>query len=170
MPLVPLWQCGHMSRASTTLDKTHAASRPLHTWDWEPVTVILQAFSLVEKAEPVQGRSTSCLRDQRTRWMQDGCKSTWISYMASNGSCFMVTWIVLKYHLLKVGLTQNWETMALWMLITIDWLYFIMCEDPHEWKIIEIAFGWGSGQIYLHTTLEGPWPHYMILEVSWDGL
>ena len=22
----------------------------------------------------------------------------------------------------------------------------------------------------LHTTLEGPWPHYMILEVVWDGL
>ena len=26
------------------------------------------------------------------------------------------------------------------------------------------------GHIWLHTTLEGPWPHYMILEVPWDGL
>ena len=35
-------------------------------------------------------------------------KSTWIhSYMASNGSCFTVTWITFKNHLLKVGLTQN---------------------------------------------------------------
>jgi hypothetical protein len=24
--------------------------------------------------------------------------------------------------------------------------------------------------IWLHTTLEGPWPHYMILEVYWDSL
>ena len=35
------------------------------------------------------------------------------SYIASNGSCFMVTWIVFENHLLEVGLTQNhWETMA----------------------------------------------------------
>jgi hypothetical protein len=54
------------------------------------------------------------------------------SYMASNGSCFMVTWITFKNHLQEVGLTQNWETMALWMLTTIDLFYVIMCEDPHE--------------------------------------
>ena len=53
------------------------------------------------------------------------------SYMASNGSCFMVTWIIFKNHLLEVGLTQNEETMALQMLTTVDLLYFIMCEDPH---------------------------------------
>jgi hypothetical protein len=47
---------------------------------------------------------------------------------------------------------------------------FIMCKDPHEHKFINIAFGWGPGHIWLHTTLEGPWPHYMILEVCWDGL
>jgi hypothetical protein len=33
-----------------------------------------------------------------------------------------------------------------------------MCEDPHEWKFIAIAVGWGSGHIWLHTTLEGLWP------------
>ena len=44
-----------------------------------------------------------------------------------------------------------------------------MCEDPHEYKFIEIAFGWRPGHIWLHTTLEGHWPHYMILEVYWDG-
>ena len=27
------------------------------------------------------------------------------SYMVSNGSCFMVTWIIFKNHLLEVGLT-----------------------------------------------------------------
>jgi hypothetical protein len=35
------------------------------------------------------------------------------SYMASHGSCFMVTLIVFKNHLLEVGLTQNRETMTL---------------------------------------------------------
>ena len=47
---------------------------PLHTQDWEPVTITLQALSLVEKVEPVQVRFTLCLRDQRRMWMQDGCK------------------------------------------------------------------------------------------------
>ena len=52
----------------------------------------------------------------------------------------------------------------------LDLFYFITCEDPHEKKFIEIAVGWGPGHIWLHTTLESPWPHYMILEVCWDGL
>ena len=42
---------------------------------------------------------------------------------------------------LEVGLTQNQETMALQTLTAIDLFYFIMCEDPHEWKYIEIAVG-----------------------------
>ena len=35
---------------------------------------------------------------------------------------------------------------------------------------LKIASGWGPGHIWLHTTLEGPWPHYMLLEVRWDRL
>jgi hypothetical protein len=73
--------------------------------------------------------------------MQDGCKAYTDSYMVSNGSCFMVTWTIFKNHLLEVGLTQNRETMALQTLTTVDLVYFIMCEDPHERKFIEIAFG-----------------------------
>ena len=65
--------------------------------------------------------------------MQDGCKVYTDSYMASNGSCFMVTWIIFKNHLLQVGLTQNHrETMTLRMLTTVNLFYFIMCENPHE--------------------------------------
>ena len=64
--------------------------------------------------------------------MQDGCKVYMDSYMASNGSCFMVTWIIFKNHLLELGLTQNWETMALRMPTIVDLFYFIMCEDLHE--------------------------------------
>ena len=39
--------------------------------------------------------------------MQDGCKVYMDSYMASYGSCFMITRLVSKNHLLEVGLTQN---------------------------------------------------------------
>ena len=89
-------------------------------------------------------------------------------YMASNGSCFMVIWTVSRNHLMEVGLTQNRETMALQTLTTVDLFYFIICEDMYEYKSIEIEFGWGPGFIWLHTSLEVPWSHYMILEVSWD--
>ena len=52
---------------------------PLHTRVWEPVTITLQALSLVEKAELGQVPFTLRLRDQQSMWMQDGCKvSTWI--------------------------------------------------------------------------------------------
>ena len=42
--------------------------------------------------------------------------------MVLNGTCFMVTWIIFKNHPLEVGLTQNWETMALSNLTTVDLL------------------------------------------------
>ena len=46
---------------------------------------------------------------------------------------FMVIVSNFSNHLLEVGLTQNrWETMALQMLTTVDFLYFIMHEDLHE--------------------------------------
>ena len=64
--------------------------------------------------------------------MQYGLRVYTDSYVASNGSCFMITWIIFKNHLLEVGLTQNWETTALQMLTTVDLIYFIMYEDPHE--------------------------------------
>ena len=144
---------------------------PLHIRDRVPVTITLQALSLVEKAEPVQALFTLCLTDQRSMWMQDGCNVYMDSYMASNGSCFMVTWTIFKNRLLQVGRpntkpgdhgTPNAHNL--------DILYFIMREDLHEHKFTEIAFGWGSGHIWLHTTLEGQWPHHMLLEVCWDGL
>ena len=51
-------------------------------------------------------------------WMQDGCKIYMDSYMASNGSCFMG--FKTLNHLMEVGLTQNWETMALLTFKTIE--------------------------------------------------
>ena len=73
--------------------------------------------------------------------MHDGCK-VWVDpYMASIGSCFMVTWTIFKNHLLEVGLTQNHETIALQRLTTVGLFYSIMCEDLHEYKFSEIVFG-----------------------------
>ena len=37
-------------------------------------------------------------------------------------------------------------------------------------SLFYLNHGWGSGHIWLHTTLEDPWPHFMVLEVSWEGL
>jgi hypothetical protein len=72
------------------------------------VTITHQALSLEEKEEPVQVRCTLCLRHQQNMWMQDGCKVYMDSYMASNGSCFVVTWIILKTRCnTKLGDTPN---------------------------------------------------------------
>jgi hypothetical protein len=90
--------------------------------------------------------------------------------MVSNKSCFMVTWIIFKNHFLHVGLTQNRETMALWTLTNNDLFYVIQREDLNEYIFVKITFGWGAGHIWLHTTLQDPWPDYMILEVSWNGI
>ena len=107
-------------------------------------SITLQALSLVEKAEPVQVRFTLCLRDQQSMWMQDGCKV----YVASNGSCFMVTWTVFKNHLLEVGPTQNQETTAFGTLTTVDVFYFIMCEDP-AWIKIHQSSIWLRAQSHM---------------------
>ena len=85
--------------------------------------------------EPIQVRFTLHLMDQRSKWTQDGCKVCIDSYMSSNGSFFMVTWMIFKNHLLEVGLTQNHETIAFWNLKTIDLFYFRMCENPMWIKI-----------------------------------
>ena len=65
----------------------------LDTRDWEPVSSTLQALSLVEKAEPVQVRYfTLCLRDQWSKWMQDGCKVYMNFYRG-------IKWIMFHGHL-----------------------------------------------------------------------
>jgi len=99
-------------------------------------------------------------------WMQDGCKVDMDSYKASNGSCFMVTGTFFKTHRLEVDLTWNRETVALQLLV------YSILSSVRTWikKFIEIAFHWACSHVWLHTTLEGLWPHCMILEVSWDGL
>ena len=74
--------------------------------------------------------------------------------------------IKFKNHFLEVSLPHIQETMALQNLKTVDLWNSIMCEYLASIKVHWNSIVWGSS----HTTLEGLWPHYMILEVSWDGL
>ena len=90
-------------------------------------------------------------------WMQDGWKVYMDSYMTSNGSWVrgQLDWFFFLNHLLEVGLKQNWGIMGLRTLTTIDLSYLVMCEEPHEHKFIEIAFGLGSST-YEFTLHWGP--------------
>jgi hypothetical protein len=77
---------------------------------------------------------------------------------------------MFKNHFLEIGLIQNRKTMALWTLTTIDFIYFIIV-----WGLTWMEIHWNSiwlraGHIWLHTTLEGPWPRYIILVACWEGL
>jgi hypothetical protein len=97
----------------------------------EPGTITLQALSLVEKAEPVQVHFTLRSRDQHqwSMWMQGGCKVYMDSYMASNGSCFMVTWTIFRKPPLGGRPNTNpWDHGLQW-----DWT---MCsKHKHHFKI-----------------------------------
>jgi hypothetical protein len=49
----------------------------------------------------------------------------------------------------------------------------IMKHGPiikNQWNPHWNSIWWQPGHTWLHTTPEDPWPHYMILEVNWDGL
>ena len=65
---------------------------PPHTQDWEPVTIKVEALSLVEKAKLVQVRFTLRLRDERSKWMYDGCK-------VYTGFLHNIKWIKIHGHL-----------------------------------------------------------------------
>jgi hypothetical protein len=59
-------------------------------------------------------------------WMQDGCKVYMDSCMASNGSCFMVTWTIFKKSLLGGRPDTKPGDHGTLMLKTVDLFYFIM--------------------------------------------
>ena len=111
---------------------------PLHTQDWEPVTITLQALSLVEKGGAGPSSSfTPCLRDQWCMWMEGGCKVYLDSYKAPNRSWFMITWTVFENPPLGGSSNTNRETMALRMLTTVGLSYFY-----HMWGPTRINIHW----------------------------
>ena len=149
---------------------------PSHTRLRAHDTVTLWALSLVETAEPVQVRYftlvTSTLEGPTgtngvSMWMQDGCKVYVDSYMASNGSCFMVTWTVFINHFLAVVvLIQIRETKAR-TLTTVDHfkiLYFIYCIFPLTLQVTNffglspVSFPWSPTLVdFIFLT-----PHFLL--------
>ena len=71
------------------------------------MTIVIQALSLVEKAELVQVRFTLCLGTNGVRKCKMDVKCTWIPTWHQMDYVFTVTWIIFKNHLLEVGLTQK---------------------------------------------------------------
>jgi hypothetical protein len=137
-----------------------------HTREWEPVTISLQALSLVGKAEPVQVRFfTLRLRDQRSMWMRDRWKVYVDSYVALDGSCFMVTWTIFKNHLLGVGLPQSrrpWHSECSQPLVCSILSCVRTCVNRFslKWHLVE---GPVTYDFTLHSRARDQ--HYMIVEV-----
>ena len=160
----------------TTLDENHVPSqlptrsRPsTRGWSQGHFTHKTESPWLVHSMHS-HWRSWSQFASHYARGTNGVCKCNMDveSYTASNGSCFMVAWIIFRSHLLEVGATQNRETKTLWTLTTVGLIYFIMREDP-AWIEIHRNSIWLRARPHVtshYTTLEGPWPHYMI----WDGL
>ena len=94
-------------------------------------------------------------------------KSTWIPTWHRMDYFFMVTWTIFKNP--PLGGRSNTKPED-----------YGTPNNPNRWFIlfyhvwgfawIEMAFRWGPNHIWLHTTLDGQWPHYMFWRVCWDGL
>jgi hypothetical protein len=78
-----------------------------------------------------------------------------------------VSWFLGLFSKLPLGGRRPWHSECSQPLV-----YFILlCVRTHKnRKFTNTRFGCGLGHIRLHTTLEGPAPHYTVLETSWDGL
>ena len=112
--------------------------------------IALQALSLVEKEEPAQVCFTLRLRDQQSKWRQDGCKVYMDSFVASNGLWIYISWSLVKscIHLLCwkwLGPasehffwgTHNFMVMALGSCVkwTWRWLPQISSTSEHVHKL-----------------------------------
>ena len=126
---------------------------------------------LVENVEAEQVPFTLCSRDQWSKWMQDVFKTYMDSYMATNGSCFIVTWTIFKNRLLGYGPNtkprdrDTPKSHNRWFMIFY-----------HVWGPTWIEFNWNriSLRDRFHMTSHYTWGPvtilHMILEVSWDGI
>jgi hypothetical protein len=97
--------------------------------------------------------STVLLRHQQSMRTRDGCKVDMDSYVASDGSCFMVTWI----HFLEVGLRQNRETHGFHNCCFI--LFY------HVWGLAWIEVHWHSVWLraWSHMTSHYTWGYVTTL-------
>ena len=85
-----------------------------------------------------------------------------------------VSWLRgIKNHLLEAGLNK---TRRLWHFKRSQPLIYFLFSFYHVWRHVWIKIHWNSiwlrtqSHITSHYTWGGRWPHYMILEVYWDGV
>jgi hypothetical protein len=98
-------------------------------------------------------------------------KFTWIPiWHQMDHISYMVTWIIFKKPLLgNRPNTKPWDRGTLnahncWCIL----FYHVWGT---AWIKNSLKYNWLRAQyMWLHTTLEDPWPLYIILEVPWDGL
>ena len=145
------------------LSMVHNGNRPfwpLHTLDWEPMTITLEALSLVEKAKSVQVRFHTTLEGP-TEYICECEMDVQFARIPTWHQMDHVTQIIIKNNLLEVGLTQNRTTMAL--------------QNAHNHWFILLYHGRGPAWIKIHR--DSMWlrarsrmaSHYMMLEVYWDN-
>ena len=113
--------------------------RVIHTRDWEPVTIHFKHSHWWKRPSWSKFASHYAWGTNGSIWMRDECKVYMDSYMAPNGLCLMVTWIIFKNHVLEVGLTQNLETTALWTITIVGLFYFY-----HVWRPTWIEIHWNN--------------------------
>ena len=98
---------------------------PLHTRDRDPVIINYTSSTLIG------GKLEGPTKYVNARW---NLKSTWLpTYMASNGSCFMITWILFNKP--PLGGKPNTKLGNHGTLNTCNplvYFFLITCEDPHE--------------------------------------
>ena len=106
------------------------------------MTIALQPLLLVEKIRPVPVCFTLSLRDQRSKWMQDGCTVYIASHMASNGSCVDSPLNIFKNHLLEVksnikpGDHGPPKSHNHWFIIFIMYKENPVCIKKYNWNSI----------------------------------
>ena len=134
--------------------------------NWGPSHMMLRA-----RDHCTSSKSHWCKKWSRSKFASHyASRTNWVSWCKMDGwSTWIPTWHQMDHvswslglfsnHLLEVGLTHQ-VTMALQNLTTIDLL--IMCEDPMNRTRCK-SICWGRNHMRLHTTLEGMWPHSMIL-------
>jgi hypothetical protein len=158
-----LFLCGIKGCFIRTLRTPHES---LTTWKPEKTNSTKTALHTRVR----RGHFTLRLRDQRKKWMQDGCKSLHVFIVHG------IEWIMLNGHLDYFqrpplggrpntkppgdhGTLNAHNRCFIWFHHVWRSAKMILFLIQLFWNLIKLAFGWGPCHIWLHTALEDPWPH-----------
>jgi hypothetical protein len=116
-------------------------SRPLHARDWSPWLLHFKHSHWWKRRSRSKFASHYAWGTNGVCECQVGCKVYMGSYMSSNGSCFMVTWISFKNDLLDAGITQNrrpWhsERSPPLFYYVLSCVRTCMKRNPKKWHLV----------------------------------